>query len=1081
MVAESGSQLIGHRYLIDSEIGAGGMGVVYRALDRLTGEMVALKRVTTSADRLSSASTGTGADLRFALAQEFRTLASLRHPNIISVLDYGFDQEQMPYFTMELLQNAKNIIDVGKQQPLEERISLLVQMMQALVYLHRRGIIHRDLKPDNALVVDGRVKVLDFGLASASHELKEGDVFTGTLAYAAPEMLMGCPATRASDIYSIGMIAYELLTSKYPFDNSSAGQLVRDILYTEPQIVGINLDSRLLYMLQRLLAKAPENRYTDVRKVIAICSEVTGSPLEYETETTRESFLQAARFVGRDVELKQLANALDAAVTGQGSVWIIGGESGVGKSRLMDELRILALVKGMVVLRGQAVREGRAPHEIWTEALRYLCLQSTITDEEASILSIRIPDISHLLGRDVPPPPRLDPQVLQQRLLEIVAKVLFTQQQPVLILLDDLQWADSALDVLRSVSEMAHSTPLFVLGSYRDDEFPTLPARVPTAQYLHLDRLTPRHIADLSAAMLGEVLGRRKQLVDLLARETEGNVLFVVEVVRVLAQEAGQLDLIGETELPDTVFAGGMKAIIQRRLQQVPAAAWPLLSAAAVSGRVLDIELLKNIPSPMHIDDWLMTCQMAIILEAQERDWRFVHDKLREGILDEMPLTQRQVLHQQIAGTIEMIYQNRLTRFAPTLAVHWERAGDIAKALEYLEIAGEQALANYANQDAVYFFKKALSLTQPPPKSSQIMYATPEQCARWARRMGEAEYEMGNFSKSSEHFEQALSIAGIPAKEKLKTIFNISPESPLTAAADPVYTNAAYDCERLLHIYLHSGNWDASRSVMHRMAYLGRQLGNQDRWFSAAVGCAWMTYFAGDFSAALQEFTRFVKMSQQPPPFLTVGQVGQAAALLHLAQNKEALAVIAPLLSATGDATGEDVLLLVQGIAAQVYLRNGDQAQAIQAAAAGLQWATGMTGTHYFLLPGYAGIMETYLSLWETSGDPAYKSPAREAGKALHKYAQLAPVARPRAWLYQGWFDWLNNKQERAVQAEESAIEAAQELNMPYDEGLAHHHRGRFLPGSSLERHKSFYIALSIFDRLGTTYAYAQTQQLLEQ
>src|SRR5215207_4709975 len=142
---------IGKRYRILNEIGGGGMGKVYRALDRLTNNIVALKQVSISGSLLDSLDIGT--DFRLALAQEFRVLSSLHHPNIISVLDYGFDQERRPYFTMEFLNNAKSIVDFTEHLPLKEKLHLWIQLLQALAYLHRRGIIHRDLKPDNVMVL----------------------------------------------------------------------------------------------------------------------------------------------------------------------------------------------------------------------------------------------------------------------------------------------------------------------------------------------------------------------------------------------------------------------------------------------------------------------------------------------------------------------------------------------------------------------------------------------------------------------------------------------------------------------------------------------------------------------------------------------------------------------------------------------------------------------------------------------------------------------------------------------------------------------------------------------------------------
>ncbi len=254
--------VISSRYQLLEKLGQGGMGVVYRAIDRLDGSIVAIKRVTIPTEQLQFASKSDSNDFRFALAQEFKVLASLRHPNIISVLDYGFDNKLQPYFTMEYLENVQTITTYGHKQSQQLQLNLLVQALQALAYLHRRGVIHRDLKPDNILVQEGQVKVLDFGLAlTREYQNSEDENIVGTLTYIAPELLTGTPASEASDLYAIGMVAYELFAGHHPFNLTTGSSLIYDILNTIPNVQSLLIASRLREMIDILLSKIPENRY----------------------------------------------------------------------------------------------------------------------------------------------------------------------------------------------------------------------------------------------------------------------------------------------------------------------------------------------------------------------------------------------------------------------------------------------------------------------------------------------------------------------------------------------------------------------------------------------------------------------------------------------------------------------------------------------------------------------------------------------------------------------------------------------------------------------------------------------------
>lgn len=819
--------LFAKRYILHEQLGAGGMGAVYRATDPLTGKQVALKRVMAPTTQLEFRSMHDGIDLRLALTQEFQTLASLRHPNIISVLDYGFDELGQPYFTMNLLENPRNILEAGLGRSVSEKVMLLVQMLQALAYLHRRGILHRDLKPANVLVADGVVKLLDFGL-SAKRE--QGGSIAGTLAYMAPEILRSKPPTEAADLYALGMIGYELLVGRHPYDTGNMMRLFKDILGTEadltplldlpidsdipryrhelteddlklpdtdvalptadlepdpemetnpdpayrttklalpenlgddakrstialPQQVIQRPEHQLFYILGRLLAKEPEQRYPNAREAIVVLCNAIGQPVPKDSGAIRESYLHAATFVGRDREMQGMEQALQNALHGEGSAWLIGGESGVGKSRLLNEIRTRALVQGALVLRGQAVSEGGVPYQMWREPVRRLVLMADLDDATAAGLKPLVPEIEQMLGRTIPDPPSVSRATFQTRLLDFFSSQFHKLMQPTVLILEDLHWAgQESLNLLKQVRPLAADVPLLLLASFRDDEKPHLAQEHADMLQLTLGRLTPDAVERLSASMLGDT-GRKPQVIDLLQRETEGNVFFLIEVVSVLAEEAGQLDDIGYRTLPERVFAGGIRKVIQRHLERVSQEARPLLKLAAVAGRQVDPAVLQHLAQGQDVDGFLGEVANASVIEVSEGKWRFAHDKLREGVLESVTDQQRPELHRMIAEALEAVYPNAADN-APSLAHHWRIAGNTEKEGYYAGIAGELAHEASSFREAIPYFQRALELLPQTDTSETIL-----QRAKLKFRLGNAHRRLSNPTQAEHLFEESLALA----------------------------------------------------------------------------------------------------------------------------------------------------------------------------------------------------------------------------------------------------------------------------------------------------------------------------------
>lgn len=811
------------RYIIQDLIGEGGMGAVFRATDRLTGQTVALKHVHTATELLEFNSISDELEADLALAQEFQTLATLRHPNIISVLDYGFDADRHPYFTMDLLASGRDILDAATNVEFEGKIGLLIQLLQALAYLHRRGILHRDLKPGNVLVdANGEVKVLDFGLAVAREQ--QSDATVGTLHYMAPEVLVGEPASRQSDLFAVGIIAFELFMGHHPFEqdgridiasavvengldvdilpkvkpirpqasptpffgnnasNATTGNLGKTVNLevsdtasdylsmlkakrtqlelSMPKLKAKSMQIRskiaiqghpLAYVVGKLLATDPANRYQEADEVIYDLGYIIGKRYQDETDLIRESYLQAAAFVGRDSDLAVLETALDQASESHGSTWLIMGEDGVGKTRLLNELRIRALIRGTLALQGQGVAEGGGlPYQIFRAPLRRLALVSDLDDKQIATLSQVVPDIYSLLNRDLINAPNSDSDN-QQEFLNTIIQMFQNLQQPTVVLIDDLHFAQEGMDILQGLSELATELPLLIVGTFRQDERPELVDELPNAHILRLERLDIIAIEDLAVSIMGE-MGRHPRLLQLLEKETDGNIVFLLEVIRALAEEAGHLDDIGSIPLPRTIFAGGIREIIERRLERVPSSAMKQLGLAAVMGRHIDLDVLAAASPNLKLDQWLQTCADAAVLDVKDGEWGFSHDKLREGVLRTMSTSKRAMAHMKVAEAIKDIYPDDPDQ-AATLAYHFNRAGNRRQELTFSEQAGKIAYEKGIYNEAIAFFERALYL-MPESADDDII----QRRAELLFVLGDAHRNRGNYRRSLNSYEDSLAL-----------------------------------------------------------------------------------------------------------------------------------------------------------------------------------------------------------------------------------------------------------------------------------------------------------------------------------
>jgi eukaryotic-like serine/threonine-protein kinase len=671
-------ETVGGRYYLQAQIGQGGMGEVYKAYDRLTGEFVALKRLRSIAVEAGPDDTAYNA-LAQSLAREFHMLASLKHPHIIDVKDFGFDAKTHPYFTMLLLDDPRSLLDATRGLTLEDKLNYIVDLLQALIYLHRQRVLHRDLKPSNVVIDQmGHLHVLDFGIATSGDYALE---IAGTMNYLAPELLLGEAVSVQSDLYSVGVMIYEVLAEQPLFSIKGNRSLAMDILQHQPDLAPTNAPIAVQQVIARLLLKSPEYRYTDARQVIlALCRAMNWTPPN--DTAVRESFLMAASFVGRQDELAQLMAGLQRTQEGHGSSWIVSGELGVGKSRLLDEVRVRALVAGYNVLWAVATA-GSERYRVFHSILARLLLTTSVSAEEAIMLRLVVQEVERLTAHELSQQNALTPEDIANKLPQTIKNVILRQKNPLLIILEDVHLEPESLDLVQDIQANIQSLPIMIVCSYRSDENRYLYGRLAQdSHHIALSRFTRREINTLASNMLGGA-GSNPAVLRLIEEQSEGNIFLMIDLIELLAENITNIEDLDQVELPESIMSASFQTVVKRRLERVPLDYRPMLYLAAVIGREIDFDLLEYIDDEFDYEEWLSYSGDAALLTIEQGRWMFAHDKIRDGLLVMVDEGEVKRLNRLAAEAIEAVHPGDAAYYLRLLE-HWHHTGNLVKEIDYL-------------------------------------------------------------------------------------------------------------------------------------------------------------------------------------------------------------------------------------------------------------------------------------------------------------------------------------------------------------------------------------------------------------
>lgn len=711
--------LIARRYRIERSLGRGGMGDVFQARDEDEGRPVALKRL-----HAAHGDEPARALLRFR--REFHALASLRHPRIVTVYDFGVE-DGVAYYTMELLdgQDFKDLGVVGA----EEACRLLRDIAAALAMLHARGLVHRDLAPKNARrLSNGRAKLMDFGILANFGVAGE---VAGTPAYVAPETLQDMPVDGRTDLYALGVLAYVLLTGKAPYAVKSfveAALAWQRAPPAPPSAHAKDIPPALDELVMSLLAFDARARPATAAEVISRLSAIGGLEEDTALDVPR-GYLASAAMVGREEELTAAREAVAKAVRGRGGAFFVRAESGTGKSRLLREIGLEAKLAGALVASVSCETASPAPF-------------ATLDDLAAALLRAASADVLEAaepfagpLARVIPSlrarlPPQQeggraeDPGEERLRVQRAVADwlVALSKRTPLVLLVDDVQRCDEAsAAALAALAREASSARLLVLAAQRSGETVRAPSAVEAlakeGRLLLLSGLSEASMGELVRAVFGDVPNRARLASQLFAA-TGGSPMHAMELARQYVDDGSIAYRGGLWVLPADLRIEGapptLADAMDARAKGLSVAARRLGEVLALAGGALSLDLVADLADADDADaprsessGRAVDRTFAALDELTERgvlsgdgqSFRFQHDSVREALLRGIDGARHTLLHQAVGE--RLLAEPDADDRAAEIGFHLLAGGGERRGAELLASAGTRLFQAQALADCI--------------------------------------------------------------------------------------------------------------------------------------------------------------------------------------------------------------------------------------------------------------------------------------------------------------------------------------------------------------------------------------------
>jgi serine/threonine protein kinase/tetratricopeptide (TPR) repeat protein len=818
------------RYRIIEDLGEGGIGKVYKAYDLWNRKEIALKILTTGKENRL---------LWENFKNEFLLLTQLQHPGVVEVFDFGYINRsgwgkppdeiahldlihgKVPYFTMEFVEgrtlhqnfdlssskNASHFKDSILTQS-EKLYHFIWQICDILEYLHLRGIVHCDLKPDNICVTDRifNLKLLDFGLFEEIGA-KSKKTTKGTLPYMAPEMFSGEPIDERTDLYSLGVILYELVTSKLPFFSDDPMKIVSAHLEQTPippKDLNPHLDESLNQFILNLLEKSPSRRPQNASEVRESATTHLKGNSGIAERKTFLSHLYSGELVARDTEDACVRQLLKDTVSSGGRVILLPGEQGVGKSFFLKNLRIRSQLEGILYVDSNCLEDQTKAYQPLIEILRKIKPYLEDHDPRADLAKEKFNQALKLMlqkprGRAISV--SQEQHSTHQKIIESL--ICVSQILPLVLAIDNLQWADfQTLRFLSQFGQNIEKGKILLACAFRPEEIQEKTLlkelidgwrEMRWCEYIKLDRLDYQKT---KIFIRSKLRGERfpEGFFSYMHQNTSGNPFFLTEVLNYLLEKGiiflkdwrweVDSERLGQTTVPES-----METVLLKNLERYDLHTFDFLTTVAVMGKRFDPELVKKLNLFVKNDFskilFILVKDQVFIKRESPLEGRlyyeFANQSLQSLLYQRFDEKKKVELHGRIAKLLEErgFEEDEETVFE--IGRHYLKSHHHEKAYRYALLSAEKMAQRFANQEVLEYLGASIETTSKFRDKEE-----------GARKKVEALMRRADFHKQIGEVNQAL--------KDYKTILRLTKYSTHLKMIAEAYNDLG-DTYRLKHDY----------------------------------------------------------------------------------------------------------------------------------------------------------------------------------------------------------------------------------------------------------------------------------------